>query len=258
MVVLMLPVNVGLSIVLATSLGAVGPVIGSIVGVVVFQLIANWIYVARAERRMRAAKAAAPAGDEALIPADEVTPAVKPVPAPPRTRTLDCCDSLERTSLSGIGDGVAVAIMFVCNACICRSPLMAFTFAQAVRDSPLGVEWNLQSRGVDAQRDASVCDFVARLIVADPDGIGFAEAHRSSPVVAAELSDFDLVITASRDERSDIAKLSPRMRTRTFTLREAIALGNGLEMRDRAAPGLRTFRRSALPPMPPRSTPVGG
>jgi len=57
MVVLMLPVNVGLSIVLAASLGAVGPVIGSIVGVFFFQLVANWIYVTRAERRMHAARA---------------------------------------------------------------------------------------------------------------------------------------------------------------------------------------------------------
>ncbi len=67
MVVLMLPVNVGLSIVLAQSLGAVGPVIGSIVGVVVFQLLANWIYVARAERRVRGRTAgAASIGRDAL------------------------------------------------------------------------------------------------------------------------------------------------------------------------------------------------
>jgi len=59
MVVLMLPVNVGISILLAVRLGAVGPVIGSIVGVVVFQLIANWWYVGRAERRLRASAEAA-------------------------------------------------------------------------------------------------------------------------------------------------------------------------------------------------------
>lgn len=52
MVLLMLPVNVGISILLAEVLGAAGPVIGSIVGVLVFQFAANWIYVARAERRV--------------------------------------------------------------------------------------------------------------------------------------------------------------------------------------------------------------
>lgn len=53
MAIAMLPVNVGLSIVLAISLGAVGPVIGSIVGVVIFQLFANWLYVSRDQRRRR-------------------------------------------------------------------------------------------------------------------------------------------------------------------------------------------------------------
>lgn len=47
MVVAMLPVNLGLSILLARQLGAVGPVIGSVVGVLVFQVLANWWYVRR-------------------------------------------------------------------------------------------------------------------------------------------------------------------------------------------------------------------
>lgn len=51
MVLLMLPINIGISIVLAEKYGAVGPVIGSIVGVVVFQLAANWWYVSREQRR---------------------------------------------------------------------------------------------------------------------------------------------------------------------------------------------------------------
>lgn len=67
MVLLMLPVNVGISILLASTLGAVGPVIGSIVGVFVFQLLVNWIYVGRTERRRLASpkpgELEAPAGD---------------------------------------------------------------------------------------------------------------------------------------------------------------------------------------------------
>lgn len=45
MIVLMVPVNLGLSIALTPSLGPVGPVVGSIVGVGVFQLGANALYV---------------------------------------------------------------------------------------------------------------------------------------------------------------------------------------------------------------------
>jgi O-antigen/teichoic acid export membrane protein len=54
MIVSMLPINVGLSWVLAGPLGPAGPVIGSVVGVAVFQVLANYVYVAR---RLRAQSA---------------------------------------------------------------------------------------------------------------------------------------------------------------------------------------------------------
>ena len=47
MIVLMVPANLGLSIVLAQHYGAVGPVIGSIVGVLIFEVIANSWFVRR-------------------------------------------------------------------------------------------------------------------------------------------------------------------------------------------------------------------
>jgi hypothetical protein len=46
----MLPVNLGISIVLTRRHGAVGPVVGSAVGVLVFHVAANWLYVRRARR----------------------------------------------------------------------------------------------------------------------------------------------------------------------------------------------------------------
>lgn len=51
MVVLMIPVNLGLSIYLAGVIGAAGPIIGSAVGVLIFQVIANYIYVRVSSRR---------------------------------------------------------------------------------------------------------------------------------------------------------------------------------------------------------------
>ena len=55
MIVLMLPVNVGLSWWLAGPLGAAGPVVGSVVGVGLFQCLANAHHV---RRRLRAAASA--------------------------------------------------------------------------------------------------------------------------------------------------------------------------------------------------------
>ncbi len=51
MVLLMLPVNVGLSILLAWRWGAVGPVVASVVSVALFQLLANWLYVSKVQRK---------------------------------------------------------------------------------------------------------------------------------------------------------------------------------------------------------------
>lgn len=50
MIVAMVPVNVGLSLWLAGRLGAAGPVIGSLVGVALFQYLANLLYVRRTVR----------------------------------------------------------------------------------------------------------------------------------------------------------------------------------------------------------------
>lgn len=47
MIAAMLPCNLGLSVLLAERYGAAGPVIGSAVGVLVFQVLANWWYVRR-------------------------------------------------------------------------------------------------------------------------------------------------------------------------------------------------------------------
>jgi O-antigen/teichoic acid export membrane protein len=47
MIVLLLPVNLGLSLYLAKVYGAAGPVIGSAVGVFFCQVLANWLYVRR-------------------------------------------------------------------------------------------------------------------------------------------------------------------------------------------------------------------
>jgi hypothetical protein len=66
MVCLMLPVNLGVSWVLAGRLGAAGPVLGSALGVALFQVLANAIRVRRLVRR-RAADAAAARPDAPVL-----------------------------------------------------------------------------------------------------------------------------------------------------------------------------------------------
>ena len=59
MVIAMVPVNLALSILLAERVGAAGPVIGSVVGVALFQVVANALYI----RIMHPAPAANLTGD---------------------------------------------------------------------------------------------------------------------------------------------------------------------------------------------------
>ncbi|MBA8792672.1 O-antigen/teichoic acid export membrane protein [Friedmanniella endophytica] len=64
MILAMLPVNLGLSIALAVPLGAMGPVIGSAIGVGLFQVLANALYVRRTARRQALTPSTAPAADD--------------------------------------------------------------------------------------------------------------------------------------------------------------------------------------------------
>jgi O-antigen/teichoic acid export membrane protein len=64
MIAVMLPVNVGLSWVLTERIGPAGPVIGSIVGVLLFEVVANTLYVRRRLRRTTAALAGPPEENE--------------------------------------------------------------------------------------------------------------------------------------------------------------------------------------------------
>ena len=55
MIMIFLPLNLGLSLPLAARLGASGPVIGSAVGVLLCQVVANYVYVRRRLERERIA-----------------------------------------------------------------------------------------------------------------------------------------------------------------------------------------------------------
>lgn len=116
-------------------------------------------------------------------------------------------------------------VTFVCEANICRSPLMAFTFAVGDSD-PFPGDWTVTSRGTQVGgRRAEICEVSASLIVAEDGGPEFVAAHRSAPIAASHLNGQDLILVASMAERAAVARLNPDLRSRTFTLREAVALG---------------------------------
>lgn len=121
-----------------------------------------------------------------------------------------------------MGMGMTESVLFVCEQNICRSPLMAAAFEGALRagglPGPEGADWVVGSAGTQASPGRSACRFTLEI---EPD----AASHVSHRLEADDIDAAGLVIAASLEERSWIARLSTSSRTRTFTLREALLLG---------------------------------
>lgn len=114
------------------------------------------------------------------------------------------------------------SVLFVCEQNICRSPLMAAAFEGALRAGGVpgsgDVEWVVGSAGTQASARRAACRYGVEI---EPD----ASTHSSHRLDADDVEAAGMVIAASLEERSWIARLSARSRTRTFTLREALLLG---------------------------------
>jgi protein-tyrosine phosphatase len=116
-------------------------------------------------------------------------------------------------------------LLFVCAANVCRSPLMAVTFAESVASDHDRTEWSVISRGISVVRKHQMCSLAASLIDGNAYGAAYAASHVSAQVAESELENQNLILTASREERARLARMLPASRTRTFTLKEAVALG---------------------------------
>lgn len=115
--------------------------------------------------------------------------------------------------------GAHDTVLIVCHANVCRSPLAQLRLSQRLATSG----WHFVSRGTHAQSGATLCTSVARHVSSDPSGREFAAAFRARRLEPADL-DAALILTASSEEKSAIARLRPESRNRTFTLPEAAAL----------------------------------
>lgn len=115
-------------------------------------------------------------------------------------------------------------LIFVCEANICRSPLMELVL-RAQRDA---AEWETSSAGTRVgSAGARMCATSAEIaeIAGDAETPVLAAGHRSEALDADALRASDLILTASRAERSAVAAMVPDARSRAFTLREAAHLG---------------------------------
>lgn len=120
----------------------------------------------------------------------------------------------------------ARGILLVCDANVCRSALAEFVIAEALSAQRGFLRVPVESRGVDVPQPLPVCELVAH-VREDEKWAARAQRHRSRRLDAAAIERARLVLTANRASRAAVASLVPDARRRVFTLREAVALGEG-------------------------------
>ena len=117
------------------------------------------------------------------------------------------------------------SLLVLCAANVCRSPLMEYVLTEPGGASSTEPSWKTISRGTEATRARHLCAQVTDMVSATEYGTTFAEEHRPTLLEPDTLDGFDLIVTASRAERAIVARLRPELRSRTFTVKEAVRLG---------------------------------
>lgn len=115
---------------------------------------------------------------------------------------------------------MADRILLVCTANECRSP-----YAQTVLHSMLreagAQQVSIQSAGLKVTPGHPMCAEAAQRL---PDSESNA-SHRARTLLAQDVESASLILVAQRRHRATIVRMSPAASARTFTLREAAALG---------------------------------
>lgn len=110
------------------------------------------------------------------------------------------------------------AILVVCTANICRSPLAELLLTDRLDQR----RFEVASAGVRGWRDHPMDGPVqreARRLGLDP------SEFRSRPLRAEHVTTADLVLTATKEHRAGVLELVPTALRRTYTLREFAVLG---------------------------------
>jgi protein-tyrosine phosphatase len=117
----------------------------------------------------------------------------------------------------------AFAVLLVCTGNVCRSPTAEYLLSTRYSALPM----NFSSAGTGATAGQPMQP--QALEVAAELGAGLAMAsHRARQLTAEMIADADLVIAMARDNRRQIAQLSPSASRKMFTLRELARIATGL------------------------------
>jgi protein-tyrosine-phosphatase len=108
------------------------------------------------------------------------------------------------------------SILFVCSANQCRSPMAQVLFQELVRERGEDSEWRVESAGIWAYGGAPATEN-ARLAM-EKRGLDLS-SHRSKPATSELLSQFDLIVVMTREQRDVLLAQMPFMEGKVFLLR---------------------------------------
>ncbi|MBV9831356.1 MAG: hypothetical protein JOZ82_07145, partial [Marmoricola sp.] len=119
--------------------------------------------------------------------------------------------------------GTGGEVLVVCRANVCRSPAAQFLLGRALEQ--IGLDWSVSSAGTTTLHTLpGMCASAAAGLAKTGGATEHAEQHTPRQVTSALVESAGIVLTASQEERSAVARLSPTARTKTFTLVEAATL----------------------------------
>jgi protein-tyrosine phosphatase len=137
--------------------------------------------------------------------------------------------------------GRRFAVLAICTANICRSPLIEIL----LRDRLDGDRFEVASAGVRGW-DRKPMDSMAAM---ELQRLGHsAETFRSHPLDSYLVESADLILTATREHRSEVLALTPQALRRSFTLLEFAALTELVDGDDPAALVAHAAQRRSLAP----------
>jgi protein-tyrosine phosphatase len=121
-------------------------------------------------------------------------------------------------------------ILVVCTANICRSPYAAAALGARLSLMPGLPGIQISSAGTKALPGAGLCREVDRSLSGGEQVAGDRRGHTSSLVDPSAIESADLILVMELSQRSEVARISPSARRKTFTLLEAAELAQHAQL----------------------------